>query len=130
MSAENSDENRSRQVEEIEALCAIYNEDFITIDRDNNIYEIWIQSDNSSKRLASLRFVLPPGYPCLDSPVFEVQCELLCSDDEVKLIEEFHQIAQENAGECFVFQWAEKLREIVEKKASEMQEQQEAMSEY
>ncbi|KAK3739761.1 hypothetical protein QZH41_013609 [Actinostola sp. cb2023] len=121
MSGENSndEDNASLQRDEIEALSAIYGDDFFSTDKDDKIYEVWIKNDTNPKWSASLRLVLPPGYPSKDPPVFEVQCLQLSSDDEVQLIEEFQQIAQENVGESFLFQWVEKLREIVEKNARE-----------
>ena len=70
------------QIEEIEALSAIYDKDWQTEDESNRVYSIKIK-DN--KNYVSLYFKLPNDYPSSSPPSYELSAPHLNNSKKIRL---------------------------------------------
>lgn len=109
-------ENLAHQVEEIEALSAIYDQDFVVIDEANRIYEIRVCHDNDSWWSATLQFLLPPQYPARVPPVFEIHSAWMNDAEMFEASDLLYTIYRENQGEIVLYQWVEALRTFIDGK--------------
>lgn len=124
----NVDENIARQLEEIEALRAIYGEDFYPTDPESKICEMWIKNELNPKFSTSLRIILPINYPSSGEPVLEIVSSWMNAKDYEEMAKSFQEIFKENVGEILLFQCIEKLSEFVKEKTAERQELEESKS--
>jgi len=109
-------ENSAQQVEEIEALSAIYGLDFVVIDEANRIYEIRVCNENDSWWSATLQVLLPPEYPERVPPVFEIHSAWMNDAEMFESSDLLHTIYRENQGEIVLYQWVEALRTFIDGK--------------
>lgn len=109
-------ENLTEQVEEIEALSAIYGDDFLVIDEANRIYEIRVSNENDSWWSATLQFLLPPEYPAKVPPVFEIYSAWMNEADMFEASDMLHTISREHQGEIVLYHWVEALRTFIDEK--------------
>ena len=115
-------ENLAQQVEEIEALSAIYGQDFVAIDEVNRIYEIRVCHENDSWWSATLQVLLPPEYPARVPPVFEIHSAWMNDAEMFEASDLLHTIYRENQGEIVLYQWVEALRTFIDGKFSEREQ--------
>ncbi|KAM7429397.1 hypothetical protein ABFA07_019748 [Porites harrisoni] len=109
-------ENLTEQIEEIEALSAIYGDDFLVIDEANRIYEIRVSNENDSWWSATLQFILPPQYPAKVPPVFEIYSAWMNEADMFEASDMLHTISREHQGEIVLYHWVEALRTFIDEK--------------
>ena len=70
------------QVEEVEALAAIYDKDWQTEDEANRVYSIKIK-DNTN--FVNLNFKLPNDYPSSSPPSYEISAPHLTKSKKIHL---------------------------------------------
>lgn len=109
-------ETSAEQAEEIEALTAIYDQDFIVIDKANSIYEIRICHESDSWWSATLQVLLPPQYPQRVPPVFEIHSAWMSDADMFEATDLLYTIYREHQGEIVIYQWVEALRTFINSK--------------
>ena len=109
-------ENLTEQIEEIEALSAIYGDDFLVIDEANRIYEVRVSNENDSWWSATLQFLLPPQYPAEVPPVFEIYSAWMNEADMFEASDMLHTISREHQGEIVLYHWVEALRTFIDEK--------------
>lgn len=109
-------ENLTEQIEEIEALSAIYGDDFLVIDEANRIYEIRVSNENDSWWSATLQFILPPQYPAKVPPVFEIYSAWMNEADMFEASDMLYTISREHQGEIVLYHWVEALRTFIDEK--------------
>ena len=114
-------ENLTEQIEEIEALSAIYGDDFLVIDEANRIYEIRVSNENDSWWSATLQFILPPQYPAKVAPVFEIYSAWMNEADMFEASDMLHTISREHQGEIVLYHWVEALRTFIDEKFTDSQ---------
>ncbi|KAM6350351.1 protein IMPACT isoform 4-T4 [Podargus strigoides] len=86
-----------QQIDEIEALSSIYGEDWCVVDEDEKIYCIKINDClDQPKWTLCLQVILPPGYPTVEPPIYQLK---------------------QNLGESILYLWVEKIREVLIEKA-------------
>lgn len=113
---QNNMENLTEQIEEIEALSAIYGDDFLVIDEANRIYEIRVSNEKDSWWSATLQFLLPPQYPAKVPPVFEIYSAWMNEADMFEASDMLYTISREHQGEIVLYHWVEALRTFIDEK--------------
>lgn len=108
-------ESLSEQIEEIEALSAIYGQDFLVVDEAKRIYEIRVSHESDSWWSATLQVLLPPEYPSKVPPVFEIHSAWMCEADLFQVADLFYTISRDHHGEILLYQWVEALRAFIDK---------------
>ncbi|XP_054841299.1 protein IMPACT isoform X2 [Eublepharis macularius] len=90
-------ETAQRQTEEIEALSAIYGDEWCAVDEDEKIFCIKISDClEQPKWTLCLQVNLPPEYPTAAPPIYQLK---------------------QNLGENIIYLWVEKIREILTEKS-------------
>ncbi|ELT88438.1 hypothetical protein CAPTEDRAFT_222178 [Capitella teleta] len=108
-----AEDNLSRQVDEIEALAAIYADDWKVIDSVNRSYCISI-NDEGSERTLSLQISLPDAYPGSSPPIYSLNAPWLRGKSKQDLGNELEEIYCENIGESIIHLWVEHIRGFLE----------------
>ncbi|XP_051467016.1 protein IMPACT isoform X2 [Apus apus] len=107
-----------QQVDEIEALSSIYGEDWCVVDEDEKIYCITISDClDQPKWTLCLQVILPPGYPTAEPPIYQLNAPWLQGQDYTELANSLEEIYVQNLGECILYLWVEKIREVLIEKA-------------
>lgn len=109
----------AEQIDEIEALSAIYGEDFVVIDESNRIYEIRISHEDNSWWSATLQVLLAPQYPARVPPVFEIHSAWMNDAEMFQASDLLHTIYREHQGEIIIYQWVEALRTFIDRKVND-----------
>lgn len=115
-------DNLTEQIEEIEALSAIYGHDFLVIDEANRIYEIRVSNESDSWWSATLQFLLPPKYPARVPPVFEVHSACMNEADMFEVSDLLYTTYREHRGEIVLYHWVEALRTFIDSKCKEREQ--------
>ncbi|KAJ6662153.1 hypothetical protein lerEdw1_012618 [Lerista edwardsae] len=111
-------ETAERQTEEIEALSAIYGDEWCIIDEDENIFCIKISDClERPKWTLCLQVILPPEYPTSAPPVYQLNAPWLRGQDYANLVNSLEEIYVQNLGESILYLWVEKIREILIEKS-------------
>jgi len=105
-----TDENLSRQIDEIEALSAIYPDEWKTEDEAYRTYSAVV---NESGKTATLLITLPVDYPASSPPFYLLTAPWMKDEDRDKIYSDLEQICEENKGENLLHLWIEKLREFL-----------------
>jgi len=105
-----TDENLSRQIDEIEALSAIYPDEWKTEDECFRTYSAVIDKSGNA---ATLLITLPVDYPLSAPPLYLLTAPWMKDGDRDKLSSDLEQICLENLGESMLHLWIEKLREFL-----------------
>ncbi|XP_036442772.1 protein IMPACT isoform X2 [Colossoma macropomum] len=102
------------QVEEIEALSAIYGDEWCVIDEASRIFCIQI-SDGiyEPKWSVCLQIILPEDYPSSAPPIYQINAGWLRGPDRIKLSNSLEELYLENVGESILYLWVEKIREFL-----------------
>ncbi|RZC33676.1 IMPACT-like, partial [Asbolus verrucosus] len=101
-------DNLREQCEEIEALNSIYG-DCWKIEVATNSYSMQVTPG------VKLFIILNPDYPSSAPPKVELLAPTLNSEQKRQISEEFCNIYKTNSGGPILYQWIEKLKEIVDK---------------
>ncbi|XP_077542370.1 protein IMPACT-B-like isoform X3 [Haemaphysalis longicornis] len=80
-----SADNVSSQADEIEALSAIYQEDWIVEDAAKRVYKIVLNSEVSGDKL-SFQVTLPPEYPSEAPPFYEISAPWMSQEEKARLL--------------------------------------------
>ena len=99
--------------DEIEALSSIYGDDFDIQDENDNSFEIRVCCEENDWWSLTLHVILPPSYPENEPPIYEVFSECLRDADLDRLDKELEEIWEEHKGDCVVYLWTERCREIL-----------------
>lgn len=111
-----------RQEEEIQALSAIYGDDFLAVNEAAKLFDIRIRHEENAWWSMTLQVLLPRNYPSSVPPVFEIHATWLGDSDEFEIRDKLYSIYSENKDELVVFQWVEAVREFMNEKAVEYAE--------
>ncbi|XP_042885020.1 protein IMPACT-B-like [Penaeus japonicus] len=109
-----ADSNLSLQVDEVEALSAIYGTDFHTESEEHRTYSIDIAEGSNT---ALLQVTMPPEYPGESPPIYMLSAPWLKGMKRQELCGYLEEIYLENAGESIVYMWVEKIREFMTEQA-------------
>ncbi|XP_005355833.1 protein IMPACT isoform X1 [Microtus ochrogaster] len=107
-----------RQNEEIEAMAAIYGEEWCVIDDSAKIFCIRI-SDNidDPKWTVCLQVNLPSEYPGTAPPVYQLNAPWLKGQERADLSNSLEEIYMQNIGESILYLWVEKIRDVLIQKS-------------
>ena len=97
--------------EEIVAISSIYEDSFTQISEHS--FEIRIVCDDDSWWSITVRIEMPPLYPKFDPPMYEIFSECLKDEDSVEIKHGLDEIWNEFKGECVLFMFIEKCKEIL-----------------
>ncbi|XP_022837657.1 protein IMPACT-like [Spodoptera litura] len=104
-------DNLTKQDEEIEALNAIYGDDWTMESDKTRSYSIKILEKEYE---VVLYVTMPEDYPSQSPPSYEFSAPWMDRKDKSELHQALDEIYLENIGECVVFQWVEKIREVLQ----------------
>lgn len=113
------EDNWSRQADEVEALSAIYGDEWTVEDPVDRRYSIKI-SDGSTptKYSIQLEVTFSDQYPSNAPPVYNLIAPWMRGDDRKLLDGRMQETYLGNVGECIVFKWIDTVREFLEEKAT------------
>ncbi|XP_035509822.1 protein IMPACT [Morone saxatilis] len=108
------------QIEEVEALSSIYGDEWCVIDEASRIFCIKVSDDLDEPKLtACLQIILPPDYPSVSPPIYQINAAWLRGPERAKLANSLEDLYVEHMGESILYLWVEKIREfLVEKSQS------------
>ncbi|XP_045455172.1 protein IMPACT-B-like [Melitaea cinxia] len=106
----NSD-NLAKQIEEVEALSSIYDNDWMTESEESRSYSIKIKEN---KNEVILYVTMCEGYPSKNPPKYEISAPWMDRKAKEDLHYCLNEIYLENVGETVIFQWVEKIREVLQ----------------
>ncbi|XP_034373690.1 protein IMPACT isoform X1 [Arvicanthis niloticus] len=107
-----------RQSEEIEAMAAIYGEEWCVIDEQAKIFCIRITDFmDDPKWTLCLQVMLPSEYPGTAPPVYQLNAPWLKGQERADLSNSLEEIYVQNIGECILYQWVEKIRDALIQKS-------------
>ncbi|XP_032741986.1 protein IMPACT [Rattus rattus] len=110
--------SNQRQSEEIEAMAAIYGEEWCVIDEVAKIFCIRITDDmDDPKWTLCLQVMLPNEYPGTAPPVYQLNAPWLKGHERAELAKSLEEIYMKNIGECILYQWVEKIRDALIQKS-------------
>ncbi|XP_041377001.1 protein IMPACT-like [Gigantopelta aegis] len=110
-----TEDNLTRQVEEIEALTAMYPEELVVIDEVNRTYCITLRSQHNARTISiPLQFQLPTDYPNEAPPQFQLLASWLRGPERNKIEDTLSEIYIVNQGESIIYLWIEAVREFLE----------------
>nr|CAD7587549.1 unnamed protein product [Timema genevievae] len=101
----------TRIVDEIEALSSIYEKEWKTEDEANRSYSIKV---GEGEQYVILYTKLPEDYPSQSPPVFQLSAPSLSNQSKMHINAALQAVYLENIGECVIFQWIEKIRELLQ----------------
>jgi hypothetical protein len=118
-------DNITLRNDEIQALSAIYGEEWITEDETNNVYSITLKNDNFlntnecqqrsqlCERMIRLEFRLPVEYPLEAMPFYTLSAPWMSRMDKIRLMSSLEEIYCSHAKESILYLWIEKAREFL-----------------
>ncbi|XP_052011997.1 protein IMPACT [Apodemus sylvaticus] len=116
--AEEESDSKERQSEEIEAMAAIYGEEWCVIDEQAKIFCIRVTDFmDDPKWTLCLQVILPSEYPGTAPPVYQLNAPWLKGQERAELSNSLEDIYVQNIGECILYQWVEKIREALIQKS-------------
>ncbi|ETE62444.1 Protein IMPACT, partial [Ophiophagus hannah] len=116
--AASSQETTQIQTEEIEALSAIYGDEWCTIDEDEKIFYIKISDCSAQlKWTLNLQVILPPEHPTSAPPIYQLNAPLILQKEYAELANHLEEIYVQNLGESILYLWVEKIREVLIEKS-------------
>uniref|UniRef100_A0A6J0T364 Protein IMPACT isoform X1 n=1 Tax=Pogona vitticeps TaxID=103695 RepID=A0A6J0T364_9SAUR len=116
--AANDPEAGQRQKEEIEALSAIYGDEWCVVNEEEKIFCIKISEClEQPKWTLCLQVILPPEYPTAAPPIYQINAPWLQRQEYEELANSLEEIYIQNLGESILYQWIEKLREFLIEKS-------------
>jgi len=114
------DNNIARQADEIEALTAIYGDEWCVVDPESRVYCIQIADSLDQPQWSlNMQVMLPDDYPSLAPPEFQINGKWLNGNERGNLEAKLSEIYCENLGEDLIFMWVEAVREFLQNKADQ-----------
>uniref|UniRef100_A0A8D2DDD1 Protein IMPACT n=1 Tax=Sciurus vulgaris TaxID=55149 RepID=A0A8D2DDD1_SCIVU len=108
----------SDQRQEIEAMAAIYGEEWCVIDDCAKIFCIRISDDiDDPKWTLCLQVMLLNEYPGTAPPVYQLNASWLKGQEHVDLSNSLEEINTQNIGESILYLWVEKIRDVLIQKS-------------
>lgn len=113
------EDNWCRQADEVEALTAIYGNDWCVEDAVERRFSINI-GDGSSvhHNHIQLQVTFSEDYPSNAPPFYILHAPWLRGEDRVKLDRRMQETIAENVGECLVFKFIDVVREFLDSESS------------
>ncbi|XP_013012678.1 protein IMPACT isoform X2 [Cavia porcellus] len=116
--AEGNAGNDQRQNEEIEALSAIYGEEWCVVDDHARVFCIRIGDDKDHpKWTICLQVMLPNEYPATAPPIYQLNAPWLRGQERVNISNSLEEIYIDNIGESILYLWVEKIRDVLIRKS-------------
>ena len=106
-------ENKHLQDNDIEALSAIYGQDWSIIDDDNKVYSIRIKNDSNSNEEIKLEIRLPKNYPLSEPPCYTLSAPWMSAKCKSDLMAQFDDIYSKSKGDNIIYSWIEKCKEFL-----------------
>ncbi|KAM5222121.1 protein IMPACT [Ctenodactylus gundi] len=115
--AEGREGNHQRQNDEIEAMAAIYGDEWVIVDASARTFCIRINVDKEEpERTLCLQVMLPKEYPDTAPPIYKLKASWLEEQERVDLSNSLEEIYIQNIGESILYLWVEKIREVLRQK--------------
>ncbi|GFO38638.1 protein impact-like [Plakobranchus ocellatus] len=109
------DENIARQADEVEALSAIYGDEWKAVDVASRSYCIHIADKTENPKLeANLLVRLSEAYPLHGPPDYEINATWLRDASRARLENKLWEICCENPGEDLIYLLAEAIRDFLQ----------------
>lgn len=119
-------ENEEARRDELEALAAIYADDWAVEDARSGSYSLTLAANTTkgTKKWLKIVFKLPPGYPAEARPLFELSAPWMDREEKAKLVAEIEDLCRENSpGGSILYMIAEvaqqKLGSLLETETEE-----------
>ncbi|KAM9225580.1 protein IMPACT isoform 2-T2 [Dugong dugon] len=107
-----------RQNEEIEAMAAIYGDEWCVVDDCAKIFCIRVNDTaKNPKWTLCLQVLLPNEYPSTAPPIYQLNAPWLRGQERMDLSNSLEEIYIQNIGESILYQWVEKVREFLIQKS-------------
>lgn len=114
------EDNLTRQADEVEALAAIYADEWCVVDAVSRIYCIQVTDGQvKPKWKICLQVHMPEEYPTTAPPQYQLTCPWLRRDERSQLEAKLDEIYIENLGENIIYQWVEEIRNLLVQKTDE-----------
>ncbi|CAI9737847.1 protein IMPACT isoform X1 [Octopus vulgaris] len=114
------EDNLTRQVDEIEALTAIYGDDWRVVNSTSRIYSIQItDGQDDPKWKLGLQVQMPEDYPSISPPQYQLSCPWIRGEERTQIENQLQEIYLDNLGECIIFKWVEEIRNILAQKTDD-----------
>lgn len=108
------EDNLTRQVDEIQALSAIYEKDWTVVDEELRTYSVRIPLSDDHLDV-NLRVTLPPEYPADSPPFYQLSAPWLKNAaKKLELSAELETLYWQNVGESVLYLWIEKTRQFLQ----------------
>lgn len=120
-----TEDNLSKQVDEIEALSAIYPDEWKIEDESYRTYTATVKEGELT---AALLITLPAEYPSSSPPYYLLTAPWMKVAERDDLCSQLEQLWADHAGESILHLWIDKLREYLQSRASAKLEEAEASS--
>ena len=114
------DDNLSLQIDEIEALTAIYEDKLQVLSEASRSYLFQVSTDPSTAFGLEVR--LPPTYPSCASPDYELHAPWLKAADKQNIRESLNKIYVDSCGSNILYEWIEFVKDFVDSKTAEEDE--------
>ncbi|KFM61569.1 Protein IMPACT-A, partial [Stegodyphus mimosarum] len=111
MENESGATNESLQADEIQALSAIFSDEWLVEDDEQRVYSIKIS--NSSGNTVYFQVTLPENYPLDSPPIYQISAPWMKKNEKDLLYSELGEIYCCHAGESIIYLWIEKIREFI-----------------
>lgn len=111
-------DNVSSQADEIEALSAIYQDDWKVEDAAKRVYKIVLCSESSGDKL-SFQVTLPPEYPSEAPPFYEISAPWMTQERKARLLAALDDHFYNHLGENILYDWIEIARKALDEDAAE-----------
>ncbi|XP_023576159.1 protein IMPACT [Octodon degus] len=106
------------QNDEIEALSAIYENEWCVVDAAARVFCIRIDDDKDHpKWTICLQVVLPNEYPATAPPIYQLNAPWLRGQERVNISNSLEEIYIDNIGESILYLWVEKIRDVLIRKS-------------
>lgn len=105
-------DNVSSQADEIEALSAIYQEDWKVEDAAKRVYKIELCREANSDKL-SFQVTLPAEYPSEAPPFYEISAPWMSQERKARLLAALDDHFYNHIGESIIYDWIEIARKAV-----------------
>ncbi|XP_004465194.1 protein IMPACT isoform X2 [Dasypus novemcinctus] len=116
--AEGRSDSNQRQNEEIEAMAAIYGEEWTVVDDSAKVFCVRIDDNKEDpKWTLNLQVMLPNEYPEAAPPIYQLNAPWLGGQERMDLSNSLEEIYIQNIGENILYLWVEKVRDVLMKKS-------------
>ena len=106
-------ENKQLQENEIEALSAIYGDDWSVVDANNHVDSIKIKDDHNMNHEIKLEIRLPKNYPLSEPPCYTLSAPWMSTQSKSDLIARFDDIYSKSKGDSIIYSWIEMCKEFL-----------------